>query len=125
MLIRRIAGSVRQFEQCHGGGGVVHCTEMLADYEKRDGGFKFFHDNIIEPGASIGEHMHTVDEEIYFIVEGSGRMVIDGQTWEVGPGDMCLTRRGHRHALTNTGVTAMRLLVICTQVGLDERAGGG
>jgi mannose-6-phosphate isomerase-like protein (cupin superfamily) len=85
---------------------------MLADYAKADGGIKFIHDNELAPGVSIGEHTHHADEEVYFILTGTGQMRIDSVLTPVGPGDACLTRRGHSHSLTNTGDTPMRMLVI-------------
>jgi len=98
--------------ECHGGTGVLWCTEKLGDYAKPDGGFKFIHDNRLEPGASIGEHRHEKDEELYVIVSGRGTMKIDGVEQAVGPGDMCLTRIGHSHDLVNRGDTPLHFLVV-------------
>jgi transcription termination factor Rho len=39
-------------------------------------------------------------------------MRFNGEAFAVGPGDVCVTRSGDRHALVNTGPTPMRLLVI-------------
>ena len=115
MILRRPNAPAKVVD-CHDGRGVLWCTELLGDYEKRGAGFKFIHDNVLEPGASIGEHGHDGDEEIYVILTGRGTMKIDGVEQEVGPGDVCLTRSGHRHDLTNRGDTPMRFLVACTNL---------
>jgi len=56
----------------------------------------------LEPGASIGFHEHTDDEEVYAIISGKG-LFSDGRTEiEVNPGDILLTRKGMSHSLKNT-----------------------
>ncbi|MFP4521145.1 MAG: cupin domain-containing protein, partial [Fibrobacterota bacterium] len=55
----------------------------------------------IEPGASIGLHTHENDEEIYFIIKGSG--IFDEGTGRtpVFEGDAMLTNKGGSHSLEN------------------------
>lgn len=120
MVIRKSEKKVKKITNCHGGHGLLHCTEMLADYKKIGAGFKYIHDNVLEPGASIGEHTHSNDEEIYVILSGSGTMKVDGKVETVGTGDVCLTRHGHSHDLTNTGKGPMTFLVICTNLGTNR-----
>ena len=116
MIIRKSQAKTEQFLNCHGGSGILHCTGMLEDYEKTSSGFMYIHDNILEPGASIGEHVHDGTEEIYVIIEGHGEMNVDGVKQEVSEGDICITRSGHSHDLTNSTDGPMRMLVICTIV---------
>ena len=116
MIIRKIDAKTRELTNCHDGRGVLHCTEMLTDYRKPGAGFTFIHDNIIEPGASIGEHRHDTNEETYIILEGHGTMKVDGVDQTVGPGDICITRSGHRHALTNSADGPMHMLVVATNL---------
>ena len=99
----------RELPNCHGGVGKLWNTLMLSG--GKGAGFRFVHDNIVEPGATIGEHTHKGDEEIYIILDGYGQMRIDGVDTPVGPGDMVITRDGHSHSLTN-GPAPMRLLVV-------------
>jgi len=67
----------------------------------------------LQPGASTQEHLHPRAEEIYFILEGQGRMRIENETREVGPGDAIAIPPGQRHKLWNTGSTTLRLLCCC------------
>lgn len=90
---------------------------MLADYKKTTNGFKYVHDNVLEPGASIGQHVHEGDEELYVILAGQGVMKVDGVEQPVQAGDMCLTRHGHSHDLTNGMEGPMHFLVICANAG--------
>jgi len=116
MIIRKIEKKAGQIHNCHEGQGSLWYTEMLGDYQKTSPGFKFIHNNVIDPGASIGEHAHHGDEEIYMILTGRGVMKIDGVDQEVSAGDVCLTRSGHSHSLTNSLESPMHFLVICTQI---------
>lgn len=112
MMIRPQEARIRHWENCHGGSGTLRCLEMLADYQRPRPGIKFYHDNVLPPGAGIGEHRHTKDEEIYIFLEGRGTMTVDGQDEPVGPGDVCLTRQGHSHALRNDGPEPLHFLVL-------------
>jgi mannose-6-phosphate isomerase-like protein (cupin superfamily) len=116
MIIRRSEARQTSTENCHGGTGLLKTTEMLGDYGKKDAGFTYIHDNMLEPGASIGVHTHEGDEEVYFILEGYGTMEVDGEETKVGPGDICLTRDGHSHSLKNSDDGPMRMLVFCANL---------
>lgn len=56
---------------------------------------------ILEPGASVGEHPHPETEELYLILEGRGIGCLDGEEFEVGPGDAWVCRAGQTHGLQN------------------------
>ena len=116
MIIRRAALSATETTNCHGGMGLLACVEMLKDYSKKNSGFKYFHDNVLAPGASIGAHAHQGDEEIYLFVDGEGEMTMDGKAVPVTAGDLCLTQSGHSHGLTNTGNRPMHFYVICANL---------
>ncbi|OGV36776.1 MAG: hypothetical protein A2X48_17105 [Lentisphaerae bacterium GWF2_49_21] len=111
-MIRKFEAAVKEFDKCHDGKGVLLCTEMLAEYQRKEPGVKFYHDNILQPGDSIGEHLHKDDEEVYIIIEGTGIMKVDGKEERVQSGDVCITRKGHSHSLVNTGKTPMHFLVV-------------
>jgi mannose-6-phosphate isomerase-like protein (cupin superfamily) len=67
----------------------------------------------IPAGGSTQEHYHPRAEEIYFITAGTGRMLIEGETREVKPGDAIAIPPGQRHKLWNTGLETLRLLCCC------------
>lgn len=67
----------------------------------------------VAPGGSTDEHYHIRTEEIYYITHGTGRMRIDGEEREVGPGDAIAIPPGAKHKLWNTGAAPLRLLCCC------------
>lgn len=56
---------------------------------------------VLAPGSSVGEHGHPDTEELYLILEGRGRGVLDGQSFPVVAGDLFLCKAGHSHGLVN------------------------
>jgi mannose-6-phosphate isomerase-like protein (cupin superfamily) len=75
-------------------------------------GIGFLHDDLLPPGASIGEHDHLGAEETYLVIEGRGELVFDGRRMAVGPGDVSVCGPGHSHGIVNAGPGPLRLLVI-------------
>lgn len=62
--------------------------------------------------GSTERHYHRDSEEIYFLLEGTGRMELDGETCEVGPGDAILIPPGTWHRI-EAGNTGLRFLCCC------------
>jgi mannose-6-phosphate isomerase-like protein (cupin superfamily) len=65
----------------------------------------------VQAGGSTQRHYHKVSEEFYFILEGRGRMEIDGESREVGPGDAILIPPGAWHTITAS--ERLRFLCCC------------
>jgi mannose-6-phosphate isomerase-like protein (cupin superfamily) len=96
---------------CHGGVGSLDFTVVLDGKESPLQHVRFIHDDMLAPGVSIGVHQHR-DEEHYYILSGRGTMALDGQRYEVGPGDIASVYAGGSHGLENTGHEDMRILVV-------------
>ncbi len=71
-------------------------------------------------GGSTQEHYHTRTEEIYYITHGTGRIRIEAETREVGPGDAIVILPGQKHKLWNTGRESLRLLCCCAPAYEDR-----
>lgn len=69
----------------------------------------------IPPGGSTERHYHRLSEEFYFILEGMGKMEIDGDERMVGPGDGVLIPAGAWHQITaeTDGDNSLRFLCCC------------
>jgi mannose-6-phosphate isomerase-like protein (cupin superfamily) len=57
----------------------------------------------LPPGGATQRHYHARSEELYYFLEGGGRMEIEGEEREVGPGDAVLIPPGARHQITADG----------------------
>jgi mannose-6-phosphate isomerase-like protein (cupin superfamily) len=67
----------------------------------------------LEPGQSTQRHYHRESEEIYYLVEGSGEMEVDGERRQVVPGDAILIPPGAWHEIRATGAGPLRFLCCC------------
>jgi mannose-6-phosphate isomerase-like protein (cupin superfamily) len=63
-------------------------------------------------GQATERHYHRESEEIYFLLAGGGRMEVDGEERDVGPGDAVLIPPGAWHTL-RAGADGARLLCCC------------
>jgi mannose-6-phosphate isomerase-like protein (cupin superfamily) len=94
----------------HGGEREISFARVL---ERVRGPLRFIDLSVLAPGSDIGVHTHSDDnEELYVIVAGRGRMSLDGEQFDVQPGDVVLNRPGGSHALRNTGAEELRIVVI-------------
>ena len=66
----------------------------------------------LEPGQATERHYHAETEEIYYLVEGSGEMELDGDRRTVSPGDAILIPPGAWHQIT-AGAERLRFLCCC------------
>jgi mannose-6-phosphate isomerase-like protein (cupin superfamily) len=66
----------------------------------------------LEPGQATERHYHGQAEEIYYVVEGSGKMELDGERRTVSPGDAVLIPPGALHQIT-AGGEGLRFLCCC------------
>lgn len=99
--------------QSHGGQGDYFVRTLLSDVP--DSAFKYVRDLTLYPGSSIGEHPHVGDDEIYFVISGTGIMVVDGEEQRLGPGSVVLTPSGSSHGLRNSGEEDLRIFVACAR----------
>jgi mannose-6-phosphate isomerase-like protein (cupin superfamily) len=67
----------------------------------------------IATGEATVRHHHRIAEEIYYLIEGTGEMEIDGEVTAVGAGDAILIPPGAWHRIRATGDGPVRLLCAC------------
>jgi len=77
-----------------------------------DSSLHFLHELILEPATQIGEHTHDGEEEIYFMVEGTGRMTVDGEVVEMKAGDAVLTKNKSTHSFIATGEQSVKMYIV-------------
>ena len=106
--------SYKRGEACHGGKGPFLCKDVLGKIKDKQF-IKYFHDDILPPGSSFGDHPHKSDkpfEEWYFCLSGEGVMTLDGKDFAMRAGDISACYANGEHGIKNTGKEDMRILVI-------------
>jgi len=63
--------------------------------------------------AATTPHHHLQTEEIYYILEGVGRMRVGSETRDVGSGDAIAIPPGAVHQIANTGSGVLKFLCCC------------
>ncbi|MDD3338510.1 MAG: cupin domain-containing protein [Lachnospiraceae bacterium] len=53
------------------------------------------------PGASIGVHTHETNSEVMYFLEGTGKVLMDGEYEKVEAGVAHYCPKGHTHSLIN------------------------
>ena len=71
------------------------------------------------PEGATTRHYHGRSEEIYLLLEGSGRMELDGEEREVGPGDAILIPPGAWHRIV-AGASGLCFLCCCAPPYADD-----
>jgi mannose-6-phosphate isomerase-like protein (cupin superfamily) len=97
--------------RAHGGLTDIAFSRFVS----RETGSRFDHVDYVElpPGADIGFHRHLPgEEEIYIIMDGNGKMTLEGNTFAVERGDVIVNPPGGAHALLNDSEGPMRLVVV-------------
>lgn len=74
----------------------------------------------VEPGAVTALHRHRTTEELYFILEGSGRMTLGDRELAVAAGDTICIIPGTAHNIRNTGCGPLRILCSCAPAYRDD-----
>lgn len=65
------------------------------------------------PGQGTRAHFHPRAEEIYYILQGQGRMRIRDEVRHVGPGDAVAIPRGVPHQISQQGPENLVFLCCC------------
>lgn len=96
---------VREFMR--GGKKQVSIAELSAQLPAK---MRLFSVLTLVPGASIGYHVHENETELFYFIEGYGRVRDDDREYDISEGDSMATFSGHGHAVENTGDTDLVIL---------------
>ena len=66
----------------------------------------------LAPGNSVGYHVHEGDNEIYYILSGTGEYNDNGNICTISAGDVTICNDGESHGLLNTGVEPIELIAL-------------
>lgn len=91
----------------HNGGGQTIAYPFFDGVEGFDIAFR---KRTLKAGSSIGYHLQESDE-VYYILEGTGEMQMNGDSFPVKAGDAILTRPGSNHGLKPSPGTDLTLLI--------------
>jgi mannose-6-phosphate isomerase-like protein (cupin superfamily) len=67
----------------------------------------------LAPGQETQRHYHRASEELYYLLEGSGDIEVDGEQARVTAGDAILIPPGAWHQIRADASTELRFLCCC------------
>jgi quercetin dioxygenase-like cupin family protein len=95
-----------------------HYTFLVTGAES--GGAYFAMEALVPPGGGPPPHIHTREDETFYLLEGNVEFLLGDRTVVAGPGDFVNVPRGTVHRFQNTGTETARLLLTFTPAGIEH-----
>ena len=102
-MLRKREDHIIEYRCIHGGNGEIEGHKIIECPEELCGKGRLFNIMIMQPGETIGEHVHKGEEEIFHFLSGTAEYNDNGTTVQVGHGDTVFCCDGERHSMVNTG----------------------
>ena len=112
MVRKKEECKVEYREKMRGGEGTAVAVSLITGPEELNGKGRLFNRMTLNPGSSIGYHVHENDAELFYFLSGNGIYSDNGTDVEVGPGDVAICETGHGHSLTNTGAGTLEFVAV-------------
>ena len=98
---------------------IVGDTMTLMATSESTGGTLVLLENLTAPGGGPPPHIHTREDEFFYVLDGTFEIRIGDDVHAVGPGGFAFVRRGTVHNFRNSAETPSRILVGFTPSGMD------
>src|SRR5205809_226786 len=76
----------------------------------------------IAPGGGPPPHVHTREDELFYVIDGQIQFILDQSTFTAGGGFAALLPRGVTHTFKNVGPAPARVLALAFPGGFDRFA---
>ena len=74
----------------------------------------------VKPGESGNPHVHTVEQETWFIISGTGKIIVGDEIVELEPEMVVVAPAGVDHQIKNDGNQVLKAIFIFTPAGPEE-----
>jgi len=111
MVKRKASYETKINENMRGGEGTVKIEQLLTPEELNNKG-RLFAKITIEPGSSIGNHVHEGEMESFFVISGEAEYNDSGEIITLFPGDTTLTPSGKGHSIKSSGKEPLELIAL-------------
>lgn len=109
-IVKEMKGGIGEFQITH-----------LVDGKLLGNAGRLFARGMLEPGCSVGWHVHEEDMEICYFLSGSGTvMEHDRREIDVEAGDVQICLPGEGHGIRNRGTTPLVYLAVVLNPGRWE-----
>ena len=94
-----------------GGDGTVYVTEFVSPADLNDKG-RLFGKIHLDPGASIGYHIHEGESELFYVLNGTAVYNDNGTEYPLCAGDTAIVTAGNGHCIANKGNEPVDLIAL-------------
>jgi quercetin dioxygenase-like cupin family protein len=98
---------------------IVGDTMTFKATDESTGGALLLVENLTAPGGGPPPHIHTREDEFFYVLDGTFEIRIGDEIHALGPGGFAYVPRGTVHNFRNTAETASRILVGFTPAGIE------
>ena len=98
---------------------IVGDTMTLKATSTSTGGVLMLLENLTAPGGGPPPHVHTREDEFFYVLDGAFEIRIGDDVHALGPGGFAFVPRGTVHNFRNTAETPSRVLVGFTPGGME------
>ena len=95
-----------------------HYTFLVAGEES--GGAYFAMEALVPPGGGPPPHIHSREDETFYLIEGEIEFRLEDETIAAGPGDFVNVPRGTVHCFRNAGAKPARMVLTFTPAGMER-----
>ena len=94
-----------------GGDGEAIVTEFVTSKELNEKG-RLFGKIRLEPGSSIGYHVHEGESELFYVLEGVATYNDNGEVYEATAGDTLVVSSGNGHSIATRGTEPLEVIAL-------------
>ena len=95
-----------------------HYTFLVTGEES--GGAYFAMEALVPQGGGPPPHIHTREDETFYLLSGEIEFTLADETITAGPGDFVNVPRGTVHRFHNTGTRTARMVLTFTPAGIER-----
>ena len=99
-------------EHMRDGDGTVKLTSFIAGPGEMCGKGRLFSKIVLEPGCSIGYHVHEHDSELFYFAKGTAVYNDNGTEVEVKAGDVAICPVGEGHGVANRSGEVVEIIAV-------------
>ena len=112
MIRRKEECKTEYREKMRGGDGTAIVTSLIAGPEELNGKGRLFSRITLNPGCSIGFHVHENESELFYIVKGTAEYNDGGTVRTVTAGDMTICPSGTGHGIANRTDEVVKVVAV-------------
>jgi quercetin dioxygenase-like cupin family protein len=87
---------------------------------EQSGGAYFAMEAFVPPGGGPPPHIHTLEDETFYILDGRCGFRVGERRFTAGPGDFVSVPRGTVHNFRNDGDGLSRIILTFTPAGIEK-----